>query len=141
MALFKKERGNLPDLPTPPSKFSEISKPDFDEDFAGYSSPLDLNEEHFEEKPEPKKMRMTEFSNNQEEEGHFDRKPLFVKIEKYEDALTIINSIKEKLNDADSIIGDLRHIRREEDARLDEWSTNLSEIKDKLANIDNMLFE
>ena len=135
MALFKR---NKPDLPNPPAKFSEISKPDFEEEFPSYTPSVDFDEDKFEERkismPIPEFPRM-------EEEHRYEKKPLFIKVDKYEDDIAILNSIKQRLEDASSIINELRQIRRNEDVQLDEWSENVRSIKEKLLNIDSMLFE
>ena len=85
-------------------------------------------------------MSIPEFPR-EESSSSFERKPLFIKIDKYENSMAILNSIKEKLDEANSIVSELRQIRRDEDEQLDEWSEHIRAIKEKLTNVDSMLFE
>jgi len=136
MALFKKK---LPDLPSPPSKFSEIPTPDFDEDFPRYTPTMDVT--GMEDKPKISPMPISQFPREEQPMEDIRRKPLFIKIDRYEDAISTLNSIREKLEEASKIISELRQIRHDEDAQLDEWSENIREIKEKLMNVDSMMFE
>ena len=147
MALFNKKDTRLPDLPNPPSKFSDISKKDFEEeDFPSYTPTVNFDEE-VDEKPKISSMPMSSFMKDDsmmgepEHEHYGGKKPLFIKIDKYEDAIGILDSIKESLNEADKLINELRQIRRDEDAQLDEWNEHLKSIKDKLMSVDSTLFE
>ncbi len=137
MALFKKK---LPELPSPPSKFSNISKPDFEDDFSRYNP---TNFENMEEKPRisPMPMSIPQFPREEPMSDSLRKKPLFIKIDRYEDAIAILNSIREKLDESSNIVSELRQIRRDEDMQLDEWSENIREVKEKLMNVDSMLFE
>ncbi len=137
MALFKKNR--LPDLPNPPSKFSDISDDNMEEDFPSYTPAVDFNSK-IEQRSKGNQMGMPNFSKEEVEE-HYEKKPLFIKIDKYEDAISVLNAIKEKLDEAGNIVSELRQIRKDEDTQLDEWSENIKAIKDKLMNVDDILFE
>ena len=150
MALFNKKDTRLPDLPNPPSKFSDISKTDFEEDFPSYTPSINFDNHEMEERPRQKvaPIASPQFPretpnqiHNEDFEGSFGRKPLFIKIDKYEEALALLNSVKERLSEADKIINELRQIRKDEDSQLEEWSDHIASIKDKLMSVDNNLFE
>jgi hypothetical protein len=68
-------------------------------------------------------------------------KPLFVKIEKYDEAMTTIKAVKERLKDAQQVIAKLERIKLEEDKEIQAWSRDIEAIKDKMINIDQILFE
>ncbi len=68
-------------------------------------------------------------------------KPLFVKIDDYEEAIYTLDKIKAKLRESDKILDELTKIRIEEERQLDEWKKDLSMIKEKLLAIDKQLFE
>ena len=146
MALFKKDK--LPDLPSPPDKVPDFSDDsqnvkNVDEDFPSYTPAVNFDQEGFDNKPKISSMPLPEFPREDMEEPrmNFEKKPLFIKIDKYENAMTVLNSIKEKLNEANNIISELRQIRKDEDQQLDEWSEHVRTIKEKLMNVDSMLFE
>ncbi|MBI5797783.1 hypothetical protein HZA98_02680 [Candidatus Woesearchaeota archaeon] len=68
-------------------------------------------------------------------------KPLFVKVEKYRDAVETLRKLKERLSDADVILGKLSHLREEEDRELAAWQSDLERIRTQLLDIDRKLFE
>ena len=140
MAFLKKDR--LPDLPSPPEKYSDMSNEDFD-DFPKYTPAVNLDEDKFENRSRISPMPIPEFPRTDvaEHQTGFERKPLFIKIDKYEDAVMVLNSIRDKLEDASRVISDLRQIRKDEDEQLDEWSEHIRAIKEKLMSVDSMLFE
>ena len=68
-------------------------------------------------------------------------KPLFIKVDKYEKVVSSINMIKQKLNEARAILNDVRAIKEEEDAKIQQWHDDLERIKENLLNVDNILGE
>ena len=68
-------------------------------------------------------------------------KPLFIKIDDYEEAVFTLDKIRAKLKDADRLLEELDKVRGEEERQLEEWKRDLNSIKDKLLIIDKQLFE
>ncbi|MDP3918437.1 MAG: hypothetical protein Q8Q35_00845 [Nanoarchaeota archaeon] len=68
-------------------------------------------------------------------------KPLFVKIEKYRDVLSVLNKLKERLNDADEILQNLNSLKDKEAKELSAWHTDLEKIRTQLLDVDKKLFE
>ena len=83
------------------------------------------------------KPRQEEFRRTSFEEG----KPLFIKIEDYEDAINTIDKIKLKLQDADKLLAEISRIRKQEDSELENWNRDLENVKEKLLMVDKQLFE
>jgi hypothetical protein len=136
MALFKQDK-KLSDIPAPPKADFPISKPNFDDDFPRYTPSIgDFNMEEKRKFPVvmPKKMVMPE--SNEKKSG-----PIFIKIDKYEEAIDNINSVKDKIREIESLIDNLRKLKKEEDNSLDEWKSSLNQIKEKLLIVDKNLFE
>lgn len=77
---------------------------------------------------------MNEPSNGQE-------MPVFVKIEDYKDVIDIMELIKNKVNEANSILEKIRELKSQEDAELELWNSNLEDVERKIAYIDKTLFE
>ena len=88
--------------------------------------------------PEPA-FTQQEFSAPMENRGA--DKPLFVKIEKYEEAMSTVKSVKEKLKDAQLVLSKLERLKLEEDKEIQTWNRDIEAIKDKMINIDQVLFE
>lgn len=67
--------------------------------------------------------------------------PVFVRIEEYKEVLDVMELIKNKISQANSILGKINELKNEEDAELEAWKTNLEEIERKIDNIDSSLIE
>lgn len=70
-----------------------------------------------------------------------ETKPIFVKIEKYKTALDLIDQIKSKISEAEKILTDVENIKVNEDKELENWKSELQDIKEKLLSVDKNLFE
>lgn len=70
-----------------------------------------------------------------------EEKAIYVQIDKYKQAIDTLEVIKEKLKTAQSILDELNELKKQEDSELEEWQQNVSEIKERLAEVDNTLFE
>ena len=68
-------------------------------------------------------------------------KPLFVKIEKYKDTLSKLHIIKGKLEEAEAVLMKVEELKTQEDLKLKEWKQDIELIKEKLLEIDQMLYE
>ncbi|MFP4112406.1 MAG: hypothetical protein ACLFPQ_01705 [Candidatus Woesearchaeota archaeon] len=67
--------------------------------------------------------------------------PVFVKIEDYKDVIDIMELIKSKVNEANKILDNIRQLKSQEDAELEQWSANIEEVERKVAYVDKTLFE
>lgn len=66
---------------------------------------------------------------------------LFIKIDKYKDAMHDIQSLKIKIAEAERILTALEELKSEEDSKLSRWNSEVQEIKEKLLSLDRNLFE
>ena len=152
MGLFnrkkKEERSALP-LPEFPKLPAETNFPFYDEQ---------LNEKKENSMPKPS-FNMTEsydFEREKDSESQFDEftprrspilierkddKPIFVKIDKYKEAVKTIESIRTKIEEAESLMKNLTRLREQEEKELQEWQSNLDDVKQKLMKVDKNLFE
>jgi len=80
----------------------------------------------------PQRMQRIDMNSN---------KPLFIKIERYKEAMQIIDNIRSKISEAEDVLRELSRIRREEDKELDAWHNDINRIKSQLLEIDQKLFE
>ncbi len=67
--------------------------------------------------------------------------PVFVRIEEYKDVLDVVELIKNKIEQANNVLGKINELKNEEDAELEIWKTNLEEIEKKIDEIDSSLIE
>jgi len=68
-------------------------------------------------------------------------KPIFIKLENYKEVLTTIESIRKKIRDAESLLGEISRVRNEEDRTLESWKVQVESVKNRLLDIDRKLFE
>jgi hypothetical protein len=70
-----------------------------------------------------------------------DYMPVFVRIEEYKDVLDIMNMIKNKLEEAKTILAKINELKNEEDAELELWHSGVDEVERKIDFVDRALFE
>ncbi len=68
-------------------------------------------------------------------------KPVFVKIERYREAMAEIDNLKQKLKETEYVLDKLEDIRTQEQVELSNCHNNVNKIKEKLLEIDKKLFE
>ncbi len=68
------------------------------------------------------------------------RKSLFIKVERYKEALHHIEEIKSKINAAEAALANMERAKRQEEAELEKWRRDIEAIKRNLLNIDSALF-
>jgi len=73
--------------------------------------------------------------------ARLDDKAMFIKVENYEDILKTLNTVKSKLNEVTELFEKLNSLKQEEDAELNIWKDMLNDIREKVSQIDNVLFE
>lgn len=71
---------------------------------------------------------------------YVSKKGLFIRIEKYKEALESIEQIKVRINEVEHTLIGLEKMRRQEDLEIEKWRRDLNSVKQKLLGIDNTLF-
>lgn len=69
-----------------------------------------------------------------------DEKPIFVKIDAYEDIRDIVNIIKQKIAVARGTLDKIQQLRHEEEAELEMWQGEIEDVEKKVAFMDKSLF-
>lgn len=67
--------------------------------------------------------------------------PVFIRIDKYQNALSQLQEIKKRLMEIDNLLKDIKEIRTREEAELQQWEEEISDAKTKLNNIDKTIFQ
>ena len=119
-AFSKKKSEELPELTPPPL-------PDFEPEPA-QALP-----------PEPEPIAAEETPATQPARQHAEG-PLFVSVQDYEAILNSVNSIKEKLSEAESSFQKLQTIKKEQEQGLEDWRLTLEDVQRKLTYVDDVLF-
>jgi hypothetical protein len=68
------------------------------------------------------------------------REPIFVKIDKFKDALTHFEIVKKKLRDTTEMLDKIKEMRAKEDEELELWAKEVEAVKERLETIDRKLF-
>lgn len=68
------------------------------------------------------------------------KEPVFVKLEKFKEAIEKFEDIKVKVGEIDSSLIKLREIKDKEENELKSWEEEIRSIKEKVASIDSSLF-
>lgn len=67
--------------------------------------------------------------------------PVFVKVDDYKDILDVMDLVKEKIKDANSILDKISAVKAKEDAEIENWRKGIDDAESKLAKIDKTLLE
>ncbi len=67
--------------------------------------------------------------------------PVFVKVEEYNDVLSLIKAIRRKMEEAKETLAKINELKNEEDHQVELWQNSLVEIEKKVDFIDHSLSE
>ena len=70
-----------------------------------------------------------------------EKMPVFVKLEDYKDIMDIIALAKDKLKQARMLLQKITDLKTREDQQLDTWSKEISEVEQKIDDIDKALLQ
>ena len=129
MALFKKKKDDIKQRIKPPM-FPGLPEHNFPTYEPTFPSSLDNI-----------KRAVQDFDYEERPRVVPEEKAIFVKVEKYKEAIDTLEIIKEKLKTAQAVLNELKELKRKEEAELEEWQSSINDIKEKLTLIDNNLFE
>ena len=88
----------------------------------------------------PRSLEMSNWQNQNTETRVKRTEPIFVKLEKFESALSTFNEIRLRIGEIDSLLKDIREVKRKEEAELEEWENEIETIKARLDQIDKDIF-
>ncbi len=91
-------------------------------------------------KLKPVTMEISEASSVSYPSAAKVKEPVFVKIEKYKDAISSLEAIKKKMQETLGLIDSIRETRAKEDEELNQWISEVESIKEKIDTIDQKLF-
>ncbi|PIN86332.1 hypothetical protein COV19_06015 [Candidatus Woesearchaeota archaeon CG10_big_fil_rev_8_21_14_0_10_44_13] len=69
-----------------------------------------------------------------------DEKPIFVKIDAYEDIRDIINIVKKKISEARGTLDRIHQLCHEEESELEAWQNEVEDVEKRVSTIDKSLF-
>lgn len=66
--------------------------------------------------------------------------PIFIRIDKFEESLQILEKTKEKILEMEKILGDIKRAKEEEEQQLEFWEQEIQTIKGQIDKIDKNIF-
>jgi hypothetical protein len=66
--------------------------------------------------------------------------PIFIRIDRFEEALKIFNETKKKISEIDRILEDVRKIKEKEDNELKIWENEIRYMKEQIEKVDKDIF-
>ena len=67
--------------------------------------------------------------------------PVFVKVDKYKEILSVVDVIDKKIKTVRQLIDDVQELKNREEEEILEWEKNLEEITYKMEAIQDQLFQ
>ncbi|MFH1439771.1 MAG: hypothetical protein ABIG89_04340 [Candidatus Woesearchaeota archaeon] len=64
---------------------------------------------------------------------------MFIKMDTYKEALTTIDTIKSKIEDAKKSLNKINELKKEEELEMEIWKKMVHDVEDKLKKIDHTL--
>ena len=68
-------------------------------------------------------------------------KPIFIRIDKFQYAQKNFENIKDKVKEIESVIRKIKDVKSQEETELKGWTEDVEQIKSRLTEIDNGIFE
>ena len=68
-------------------------------------------------------------------------KPVFIKIDKYENVVNAVEVIRKKITEAKGTLSKLSELKTHEDNELEKWGAELGNVESKIEVIESMLSE
>ena len=68
------------------------------------------------------------------------KEPIFVKIDKYREAMANFDLVKRRLEETASLLDRIKETRHKEEEELGQWAEELESIKTKISSIDKKIF-
>jgi len=109
------EEMHQPVIPKP--TFRNIPKPTFNN-----SKKEIISTKNFEEKPEREKG------------------PVFIRIDKFEEALEVFKKTKEKIDEIEKLLSETSELKEKEEEELSKWEKEIQEMKSQIEKVDKDIF-
>jgi len=69
-----------------------------------------------------------------------EAEPIFVRIDKFEESRKILEKTKSQIFEIEKVLSRIKLVKQEEDRELIFWEQEISNIKDKISNVEEDLF-
>ncbi|MEX0920467.1 MAG: hypothetical protein WDZ69_02695 [Candidatus Pacearchaeota archaeon] len=66
--------------------------------------------------------------------------PVFIRIDKFEEALDIFNESKKKISEIERVLEEIKKVREKEEKELQSWETEVKSMKEDIEKVDKDVF-
>ncbi len=70
-----------------------------------------------------------------------ENKPIFVRVDKYQIALSALDNVKAKLTEIEDLMKQIREVKSREDAELSSWEVEMENIKARIQTVMSEIFD
>jgi len=67
--------------------------------------------------------------------------PVFVKVEEYKLILDLLDSVRQKLNQAKTLLSRVNELKQQEDQQIETWARDIDDVEERLLSISKSLLE
>jgi septal ring factor EnvC (AmiA/AmiB activator) len=67
--------------------------------------------------------------------------PVFVKVDEYKSILQLMDAVRQRLDQARSLLARVSELKQQEDAQLEAWKRDIEEVEERLSSVDRSLLE
>tara|TARA_Y100000310_G_scaffold283662_1_gene305809 strand:- start:551 stop:1144 length:594 start_codon:yes stop_codon:yes gene_type:complete len=97
---------------------------------------------NFENKSENKLREIDEWTPSKEPpKKTFEKKPIFIKLDKFNEAKESLEFMKEKLSEIDELLKSIKDVKSKEEKEISEWEKEMENLKSKLESLTTNVFE
>ncbi|PIO07868.1 hypothetical protein COU59_02645 [Candidatus Pacearchaeota archaeon CG10_big_fil_rev_8_21_14_0_10_34_12] len=66
--------------------------------------------------------------------------PVFIRVDKFEDAMKIFNETRKKVGEIEHVLADLKALKEKETHELDSWENEIKSLKDQIEKVNTDIF-
>ncbi|HIH39267.1 TPA: hypothetical protein HA219_00885 [Candidatus Woesearchaeota archaeon] len=70
-----------------------------------------------------------------------EEKSTFIKIDRFETAMSALSAIKKKLMEAQATLNKINEVKQEEDAAVQKWTSDLASVQSKIESVEAELMK
>ncbi len=69
------------------------------------------------------------------------RAPVFVKVEEYRAILDLLGKVRERLNQARTLLSKVNELKQQEDQQIENWARDIDDVEERLNSISQSFSE
>lgn len=128
------ELPSLPSLPSMPNTYSD-NRADLEE-IKSSISPIERRTRELGEND----FSIPKFEEKNSINKQVSKAPLFIKIDKFQEAVKKFEEVKNKVSELESSLKKVKEIKEKEEREIIEWENEIRAVKERVSSIDSSIF-